>query len=60
MNNYWLDTCGATYGIKDSNEGGESKTSEELKALAETLGASYAQNNAINDGYPYLVDNVPE
>lgn len=60
-NNYWLDTCGADYGIAtgNSNEGAEPKNSEELKALAETLGDAYAQDDNINDGYPYLIDNMP-
>ena len=61
-NNYWLDTCGATYGIGEgnSNIGAELKSSEELKQLAEKLGDSYEQDDNINDGYPYLVDNKQE
>ena len=61
-NNYWLDTCGATYGIGqgNSNIGAELKSSEELKQLAEKLGDSYEQDDNINDGYPYLVDNKQE
>lgn len=63
-NNYWLDICGAAYGVKSYqtannglNEGAESKTSDELKALASTLGDAYAQSDSINDGYPYLKNN---
>ncbi len=65
-NNYWLDTCGATngkneYGVpnSNSNEGAEPKTSDELKSLASILGNAYAQSDTINNGYPYLKNNVP-
>lgn len=61
-NNYWLNTCGATYGIANgnSNIGAESKNDEEFKKLVEKLGDAYAQNDKINDGFPYLVNNKPE
>ena len=59
--NYWLNTCGSLYGNRttNSNENAEPKTVTELKALAETLGDAYAQDNKINEGYPYLIDNRP-
>lgn len=56
-NNYWLDTCGANYGIgtKNSNVGAEPITSNELKNLAETLGDTYTSDTTnINNGYPIL------
>jgi len=65
-NNYWLDTCGAICGTKNyettnnnSNEGAEPKTSDELKSLTSVLGNAYAQSDTINNGYPYLKNNVP-
>lgn len=60
-NNYWLDTCGANLGIatNGSNEGAEPKTETELKELAEVLGDDYAQDDKINNGYPYLKENKP-
>lgn len=57
INNYWLDTCGASYGIKtgSSNEGAESKPEDELKALANTLSDKYTNDvNNINNGFPIL------
>ena len=61
-NNYWSDTCGATYGIANgnSNIGAEPKNDEEFKKLVEKLGDAYAQSDKINDGFPYLVNNKPE
>lgn len=56
-NNYWLDTCGATYGIYSisSNEGAESKTENELKGLASILSDEYIDDvTNINNGYPIL------
>lgn len=60
-NNYWLNTCGANFGIalNNSNEGAEPKTETELKALSEILGDDYAQDDKINNGYPYLKENKP-
>ena len=58
-NNYWLNTCGADYGVGTSNIGGEPKTEAEMKALAAILGSDYAQDNNINNGYPYLKVNKP-
>lgn len=61
-NNYWLNTCGVTYGIFSisSNEGAESKTEGELKVMAEILGDEYIQENTkLNNGYPYLKENIP-
>ena len=57
INNYWLDTCGASYGINElsSNEGAESKTESELKGLASILSDKYTDDkNNINNGYPIL------
>ena len=57
INNYWLDTCGASYGINElsSNEGAESKTESELKGLASILSDKYTEDkNNINNGYPIL------
>lgn len=60
-NSYYLNTSGingAGYeevtGLSDTIIG---KSEEELKALSETLGDAYAQDNNINDGYPYLKEN---
>lgn len=60
-NNYWLDTCGATYGVGtvNSNEGVAPKTDAEMKSLAAILGSDYAQDRNINNGYPYLKVNKP-
>ena len=57
-NNYWLDSCGAEFGVRysSSNEGANSKNSNELKDLADTLGKAYEKNDTINGGYPYLKD----
>ena len=61
-NNYWLDSCGALFGIGQgtSNLGAEPKNTEEMKKLTEILGSAYTQDNNVNDGYPYLIDNKPE
>ena len=61
-NNYWLDSCGALFGIGQgtSNLGAEHKNTEEMKVLTEILGSAYTQDNNVNGGYPYLVDNKPE
>ena len=56
-NNYWLENCGATYGIYSisSNEGAESKTENELKGLASILSDEYIDDvTNINNGYPIL------
>ena len=60
-NNYWLNTCGGNYGIGmgNSDNGAEPKTVTELKAIAEILGDAYSQDDKINEGYPYLIDNRP-
>lgn len=60
-NNYWLDSCGADYGIRQghSNVGAKPKTETEFKSLATILGEDYAQSEKINDGYPYLKENRP-
>lgn len=58
INNYWLSTCGASYGNSGSspnNTGSTSKSDTEIKALALSLGASYTQDaKGINNGYPIL------
>lgn len=61
-NNYWIDSCGASFGIGQgtSNLGAEPKSTEEMKRLAEILGNAYGQDNTINGGYPYLIENKPE
>ncbi len=61
-NNYWLNTCGGNCGISTgkSDIGAEAKTVSELKSLARVLGDSYAQDDKINDGFPYLIDNKIE
>lgn len=61
-NNYWLNSCGASFGIgqENSNLGAEPKNTEEMKKLAEILGNAYGQDNTINGGYPYLIENKPE
>lgn len=61
-NNYWLDSCGASFGIGQgtSNFGAEHKNTEEMKVLTEILGSAYTQDNNVNGGYPYLIDNKPE
>lgn len=52
-NCYYLDTLGT-----DSNA--ESKTSDELKALAPKLGGAFIKNSAgINDGYPIFRWQIP-
>ena len=63
-NSYYLNTNGikgvgseGIIGLSDSIIG---KTKEELKQLAETLGDAYAQDDSINNGYPYLKDNKPK
>lgn len=56
-NNYWLDTCGASYGVYSSktNDKAESKTSDEIKGLTNTLGENYKEDKRnINKGYPVL------
>ena len=56
-NNYWLNTCGATYGYNrgQSNEGAEGKSMDELQGLTNALGEAYKEDNKnINDGYPIL------
>lgn len=56
-NNYWLDTCGATYGINNtsSNEGTEPKTEEQMKNLDTILGDAYSRDlYNQNNGYPIL------
>ena len=62
-NNYWLDTCGVTYGrgSMNNNEQAEVKTSQGLKQLANGLGEEYTsdiQNEngtwKYNEGYPVL------
>lgn len=64
VNNYWLNNCGANYGISAngsvSNDGAESKTNVELKEMANILGEEYvADGNNLNNGYPYLIKNMP-
>ena len=60
-NNYWLDSCGAVYGVGvvNNNVGAEPKTEIEFKSLATILGEDYAQSEKINNGYPYLKENRP-
>jgi len=56
-NNYWLDTCGATFGRGGGgNDGATKKTASELKGLANTLGTAFANDKIpnINNGYPIL------
>ncbi len=62
-NNYWLNTCGANYGRGTQNTDTEavSKTEQEIKQLASTLGELYRediQNSdgtwKYNNGYPIL------
>ena len=54
-NCYYLDTLG-----KDSDSNAESKTSDELKALAPKLGGAFIKNSAgINDGYPIFPWQIP-
>ena len=62
-NNYWLSTCGTKYGFaRDESNGNTSsnvnatpKSSQELKNLTATLGASFkADTENINNGYPIL------
>lgn len=56
-NNFWLDGCGADFGCHHqmSNVGAEPKSSVDMKGLSTTLGSEYyAQDDNINDGYPYL------
>lgn len=54
-NCYYLDTLG-----KDSDSNAESKTSDELKALAPKLGGAFIKNSAdINDGYPIFRWQIP-
>lgn len=56
-NNYWLNSCGANYGIYsiNSNEGAESKKEEEFKKLATHLSDKYTDDiNSLNNGYPIL------
>ena len=31
-----------------------------MKRLAKILGNAYGQDNTINGGYPYLIENKPE
>lgn len=56
IDNFWLATCGAEYGIYDTkkNDGAEQKSDSELKGLASTLGEDYGHDEEINEGYPYL------
>lgn len=56
-NNYWLSTCGASYGIgnQSSNTNAVKTTATKLKDLTSTLGSAYkADSNNINSGYPIL------
>jgi len=61
-NNYWYESCGATYGKPNqkSNTGAEPKSDDELKQLQDTLGSAYTKDVKIdekyvyNNGYPIL------
>ncbi len=61
-NNYWLSTCGTSYGVgwnnktlNSNNTGATPKTATELKSLAPTLGSAYKTDSKnINSGYPIL------
>lgn len=56
-NNYWLDICGANYGIAstNSNEETEPKTKEQMKSLDTILGDAYLKDlYNKNNGYPIL------
>ena len=56
-NNYWLDSCGTTYGraTEKSNINAVLKNDDELKVLALELGDAYVDDTTnINEGYPVL------
>lgn len=54
-NNYWLDTCGSSFGISSlsSNEEAEPKNDSEMKNLSSTLSDVFVKDSrGINNGYP--------
>ena len=54
-NNYWLDTCGSSFGISSlsSNEEAEPKNDSEMKNLSGTLSDVFVKDSrGINNGYP--------
>ena len=56
-NNFWLETCGASFGISNisSNNGAEIKTEEEIKNMVSILSDKYVQDSDnVNNGYPIL------
>ena len=62
-NSYYLiknKINGVGYGnVSGSSDSIIGKSESELKNLAETLGDAYAQDDNINEGYPYLKENKP-
>ena len=62
-NSYYLiknKINGVGYGdVSGSPDSIIGKSESELKNLAETLGYAYAQDDNLNEGYPYLKENKP-